>query len=192
MSRYPTFIFQLSIISIWLVKHIITKFSMKISIRKRHIYIDIRWPWIWNQYFCLGIWNDDRTKKIVLPSFQLATRLKSQNRNENDFINEGWLFNLYMNIWISNWHNWSFDPTKMNFFYFISVPYTITDLQVPEPHLYIPRGAEWRLVNNVLFTSWKCEKKISWNLKTKCLTDFLWTVKSSSMKDYTCHYGVCT
>jgi len=51
-------------------------------IRKPHVYIDIGRPWIWNQCFYLGIWNDDRTKIIVLPSFQLATRLNSQSTNE--------------------------------------------------------------------------------------------------------------
>jgi hypothetical protein len=34
------------------------------------------------------IYNDDRTKIIVLPTFQIATRLNSQNRNETEFINE--------------------------------------------------------------------------------------------------------
>ena len=35
----------------------------------------------------LGIRNNDRTKMIVLPSFQVATRLNSQNTNETGFIN---------------------------------------------------------------------------------------------------------
>ena len=44
-------------------------------------------------------------------------------------------------------------------------------------------------MKNVLFSSWKCAKnKISWNIKTKCVTDFLLTVRSSSMNDYTCYY----
>ena len=30
--------------------------------------------------------------------------------------------------------------------------------------------------------------KFIWNIKTKCVTDLLLTVRSSSMKDYTCHY----
>jgi len=72
----------------WLAKHISTKVSFNITIRKTHVYIEIRWTWILNQYFYLGIWNDDRTKIIVLPSFQLATRLNSQNTNETEFINE--------------------------------------------------------------------------------------------------------
>jgi len=52
--------------------------------------------------FYLGIWNDDRTKMIVLPSFQLATRLNSQNTNETVFIIERWHINFFMNIGISN------------------------------------------------------------------------------------------
>ena len=65
-----------------LAKHISTKVSFKITNWKRHVYIDIRWPWKWNHYFYLGIWEDERSKIIVLPSFKLVTRLKSQNRNE--------------------------------------------------------------------------------------------------------------
>jgi len=29
--------------------HISTKVAFKITIRKRHVCIDIRWPWKWNQ-----------------------------------------------------------------------------------------------------------------------------------------------
>ena len=86
MSRYPTFTFQVSIMSKWLAKHISTKVSFKITIRKRHVYIHILWPWKWNQYFYLGIWNDERTKIIFLPSFRLVTRLNSQNRNETSLL----------------------------------------------------------------------------------------------------------
>jgi len=83
----------------------------KITIRKRYVYIDIRWSGIWNLYFYLGIWNVNRTNITVLPSFQLATRLNSQNRNETEFIIEISHINLCMNIGISNWHNWNFDLT---------------------------------------------------------------------------------
>ena len=31
--------------------------------------------------------NDDRTNIIVLPSFQLVTRINSQNKNETEFVN---------------------------------------------------------------------------------------------------------
>ena len=44
-------------------------------------------------------------------------------------------------------------------FYFISVPYTITDFQALETLQYIPRGANWNDVKNVLFSSSKCETK---------------------------------
>ena len=86
MSQCTTLIIQVSIMSKWFAKHISTKVSFKITIRKRHIYIDIRWPWKWNQYFYLGIWDGERTKIIFLPSFQLVTRLNSQNRNETSLL----------------------------------------------------------------------------------------------------------
>ena len=97
MSRCPTINFQLSIMSIWIAKHISTNVSFKITIRKRHVYIDIHWPWIWNQHFCLGIWSDDRTKMIVLLSFQLTTRLNSRNTYETVFHNES---DTLICIWI--------------------------------------------------------------------------------------------
>jgi len=116
MSPRPTINFQLLIISKCLAKHVSTNVSFKIPTRKRHVYIDIGWPWIWNRCFYLGIWNDDRTEMIALPSFLLATRLNSQITNETKFIKDLWHINLYMNIGNSNQHNWSFDTTKMNFF----------------------------------------------------------------------------
>ena len=36
------------------------------------------------------------------------------------------------------------------------------------------------------------KKEIGWNIKTMCVTEFLLTVRSSSMKDYTCHNVVST
>ena len=86
MSRCPTFNFQLSIMSKWLAKHISTEVCFKITTRKRHVYIDIRWPWKWNQYFYLGIWEDESPKIIFLPSFQIVTWLNSQNRNETSLL----------------------------------------------------------------------------------------------------------
>jgi hypothetical protein len=72
----------------YLWKLVSTNVSFKVTIRKRHVYIDIGWTWIWNRCFYLGIWNDDRNKTVVLPSFHLATRLNSQNTNVIEFINE--------------------------------------------------------------------------------------------------------
>ena len=86
MSRCSTFTFQVFVVSKWLAKHISTNVSFKITIRKRHVCIDIRWPWKWNQYFYLGIWEDERSKIIFLTFFQLVTRLNSQNRNETSLL----------------------------------------------------------------------------------------------------------
>ena len=115
----------------------------------------------------------------------------SQNRNETEFINVHWHI-LYMNIYITNWYNWSFDPTNMKFLLYFN-PF----------HDFWPPST-WK---SLVHTSWGkmgwCEKrdfqllkmrkkKISWNIKTKCITNFLLTVRSSRMKDYTCHYELST
>jgi len=115
MTRSPTIKFQLSIMPKCLPKHRSTNVSFKITIRKRHIYIDIPWSWIWNQYFYLGIRNDERTKMIVLLSYQLATRLNSQNTYEIVFHNEIWHINLHMNNGISTWHNSIYYRTRLKF-----------------------------------------------------------------------------
>ena len=111
MSRCPTLTFQVSIMSKWLARHISTKVSFKITIRKRHVYIDIRWPWKWNQYFYLGIWGVERSKIIFLPY-----TIKFTEQKWSKFINVLWHINLYINISISIWHNSSLDSTKMKFF----------------------------------------------------------------------------
>ena len=130
MSRCPTFTFQVSITSKWLAKHISSKVSFKITIRKWHVCIDIRWLWKWNQYFYFGIWNDERTKIIFLPSFHLITRLSSQNRNETCLLmNSDTLISIWILVFpigiiqVSTSRKWSF--------LLFSVPYTITDLQPP-------------------------------------------------------------
>ena len=139
----------------------------------------------------MGFREDERSKIIFLSSFQLVTGLNSQNRNETSLLMNSDI-NLYMNNCISNWHNSSFNSTKMNFLiYFSSL------------HDYWPPTTLISLVHNSLGeTEWfeksafqllKMRKmKVSWNIKTKCVTDFLLTVRSSSMKDYTCYYAVST
>ena len=97
MRRCPTFTFQLSILSKWLAKHISTKDSFKFTVRKRHVCIDIRWTWKWNQYFYFGIRNDENTKIIFLHSFQHVTRLNSQNRIETILLMN---FDTFICIWI--------------------------------------------------------------------------------------------
>ena len=97
-------------------KLISTKVSFKITIRKRHVHIDTRLPWKWKQYLYLEIREDERSKIIFLPSYQLVTRLIFSEQKWNKFINELWHINLYMNISISNWHNSIFDPHENEVF----------------------------------------------------------------------------
>jgi len=70
-------------------------------------------------------------------------------------------------------------------------------------HDYCPPSTWNSLVRKAWGEIVKCEKpafqllkmrkkEICWNIKTKCVTDFLFTVWSSSMKDYTCHYELST
>ena len=118
MSRCPTFTFQVSIMSKWFAKHISTKVSFKITIRKRHVYIDIHWPWKWKLYFYLGIWENELSKIIFLPSFLLVTRLSSLNRNETSLLmNSGtliciWILTFPIDIiQVSIPRKWSFLPS---------------------------------------------------------------------------------
>ena len=120
MSRSPTINIQVPIMTKWLTKCISTNVFFTTTIRKRHVYNYIGWPWIWKQWFYLGIWNHDRTKTIVLPSFQLATRLNSQNTKENEIINVSntiiflWIFPIGI-IEVSTSRKWCF------LFYFSSL-----------------------------------------------------------------------
>ena len=188
MSRYPTFTLQVSIMSKWLAKHISTNVSFKITIRKIHVYIDISWPWKWNQYFYLAIWEEESSKIIFLPSFQLVTRLNSQNRNETSLLMNSdtliciWILEIPIGIiQVSTPRKWSF----LLFFRFL--------------HDYWPPNTLISLFHNSLGEMKWCEKrafqllkmrkmKVSRNIKTKCVTDFLLRVRSSSMKNYTCRY----
>jgi hypothetical protein len=146
MSRYPTFTFQLSIMSKWLAKQISTKDSFKITVRKRHVCIDIRCPWKWNQCFYLGIWNDESTK-IFWPSFQLVTRLNSQNRNDTRLLmNSDTLICIWILVFpigiiqVSTPRKWSF------LLYFWSLPD------------YWPPTTLISLVHNSLGVMERCEK----------------------------------
>ena len=157
MSRCPTFNFQVSIMSKWLAKHISTKVSFKITIRKRHVCTDIRWPWKWKQYFYLEIWEDERSKIILLHTFQLVTRLHSQNRNESSLLMNSdtlifiWILaNPIGIIQVSTPRKWSF------LLYFNSLydywPQT-TLIALVQSSL-----CEMEYGKNVLFRFSKCEK----------------------------------
>ena len=131
-------------------------------------------------------------KIIFLPSFQLVTRLNSQNRNETILLMNS---DRLICIWIIAFPIWIIQvstPRKWIFLlYFSSL------------HDYWHRTTFISLVHNSLGEMEWCEKrafhllkmrkmKVSWNIKTKCVTEFLLTDRSSSMKDYTCHYVVST
>ena len=192
MSRCPTFTFQVSIMSKWLAKHISTKVSFKSTIRKRHVHIDIRGPWKWNQYFYLGIRDVELSKIIFLPSFQLVKRLNSQNSNETCLLMSSdtlifiWILAFPIGIiQVSTPRKWSF------LLYFSSL------------RVYWPPTTLISLVHNSSGETEWCEKrafqllkmrkkKESRNIKTNCVTDILLTVRTSSIKDYTCHYVVST
>ena len=77
--------------------------------------------------FLFEDFRNERSKIIFLPSFQVVTRLNSQNRNETSLLmNSG----TFICIWILAFPIGIFQvstPRKWSF-YFISVPYTITDL----------------------------------------------------------------
>ena len=85
--------FQLSIISKWLAKHISTNVSSKLLVGKYIFTLTLVVLEYVTIVYYLEIWNDYPTKMIVLPSFQLATRLNSQNINEIEFINDLWHIN---------------------------------------------------------------------------------------------------
>ena len=131
----------------WLAKHISTKVSFKITNRKTHVYIDIRWPWKWNQYFYLGIWENERPKLIFLTSFQLVTRLNSQNRNEKSLLMNS---DTLICIWILAFPigiNQVSTPRKWSLLYFSSF------------HDYWPPTTLISLVHNSLGEMEWCEKR---------------------------------
>jgi hypothetical protein len=152
-------------------------------------YVDLKYETsisIWD------IWNDDLTLVIDLFLFHLAIRLNSQNKYETAIYNEIWYI-------ICTW--------------ILIYPIGIIEFSIPRKWsfwLYFsPLHDYWppRTWNSLVHNSWgemqRCEerafkllktriKKISCNIKTKCVTDFLLTVRSSSMKDYICHYEVNT
>ena len=77
-------------------------------------------------------------------------------------------------IYVSNWHNWSFDTTKMKF---------LTSLQILERLLtskyLIPSstnhvGEMERWEKRVFQLLQMPKNKISWNKEAKCVTDFYW------------------
>ena len=176
----------------WLAKHISTKVSFKITIRKRHVYNDIGWPWIWNQYFYLGIWNDDRTKIIVSPSFQLVTRINSRTEMKLSLlIYYDTLFCIRIMVFpIGIIENST--PRIWSFLHHFSSLHDIWPPSTLNSLVYTSWGEMGRCVKRSFQLLKMRKKKISWNIISKCITDLLLTVRSTRMKKYTCHYDVST
>ena len=133
----------------------ITQVFFKITIRKRHNYIG--WLWKWNQYFYLGIWEDERSKIIFLPSFQLVTRLNSQKGNETSFIMNS---DTLICIWILAFPIGIIQvskPRKWSFLLYLS---SFHDYWPPTTLISLVHNslAKWSNVKNVLFSFSKCEK----------------------------------
>ena len=124
-------------------------------------------------------------KIIVLPSLQHVTPKNSQNRNETGFINVLWHITSYMNIGISNWHNWSCEPTNMTFLLHFS---SLKDFWPPSTWntLVHTSWSEMERCDNVFSATQNAKNVNQLKHKTKCITDYLLTVRSSRMKDYTC------
>ena len=128
-----------------------------------------------NQYFYLGIWEDERSKIIFLASSQLDTRLNSQNKNETSLLMNThtliciWILSFPIGIiQVSSPRKWS------SLLYFSSL------------HDYLPQTTLISLVHTSLAEMVWCEKRafqllkmrkitVSWNIKIKCVTEFLLT-----------------
>jgi len=67
---------------------------------------------------CISNWEYEKMNVLnnILAFFSARYTFKFTEQKWNKFINELWHINLYTNISISNWHNSSFDSTKMKFF----------------------------------------------------------------------------
>ena len=121
----------------------------------------------------MEIWEDERSKIIFLHSFQLVTRLNSQNRNETSLLMNS---DTLICIWILAFPICiiRFESTKMNFFslfQFLTRLLTSNHFNIIITNLVGWNGVMWKRFFQLL----KMRKmKVSWNIKTKCLSDFYW------------------
>jgi hypothetical protein len=123
--------------------------------------------------------------------FSARHTVKFKEQKWNNFFNENWHIKLYMDIGISNWHNWSFDSTKMKFFnlfQFLTLLLNFKYLKFLSKLLVLRNWAMWI----TCFQAPQNAKKNQLKHKNQVGNRHLFTVRSSSMKDYTCHYGECT
>ena len=78
-----------------------------------------------------------------------------------------------MYIGISNWRNWSFDPSNMKFFtlfQFLTRFLTSKYLKLFSTYLV---GRNRAMLKTCFSARQNAKKQISWNIKTKFITDFL-------------------
>ena len=127
---------------------------------------------------------------ILLPSFQLASRLNSQNTNETEFINELLHKNLFMNIGISKWHNRIFDLTYifLTLFQFLTRFLNSTHLKLFSTYLVVQNGRMWK----AWFSAPRNAKKENQLKHKNQVRNRLFVDRSSSMYYYTCNYEVST
>ena len=127
------------------------------------------------QYFYLAIWEDERSKIIFLPSFQLVTRLNSQNRNETSILMNTdtliciWILAFPIGIIRDS------TPRKWSFLLYFS---SFHDYWIPTTLISVVHNSlgkmEW--CEKRAFQLLKMRKmKVTRNIKTKCVTDFLLT-----------------
>ena len=113
----------------------------------------------------LHIWNIDRTKTILLPLFQLATRLNSKKPYETYIHNELSHIHLYMIIGNPIWHLWNIETKKIKFFFFnfsSKGDYWPPNTRNPLVHKSM---SEMERNEKYAFRSSKCEIWISRNTK---------------------------
>jgi len=121
------------------------------------------------------IWNDNRTKMIILPLFKLFRLLNSQNTYEIEIHNELWQINLYMNIGISNWHFWTIDTKKMSFltlFPFVTRLMTSKHVKHFSTYLVGRNGTKWK---TCFSAPQNAKKEHQLKHKTNCVTEVLFS-----------------
>jgi len=80
-----------------------------------------------------------------------------------------------MNIGNSNWDNWNFEPTKMKcftLFQFLTRLLTSKYLKLFSTYLVERNGTMWK----TCVLAPQNAKKTSWNINTKCVTEFYWQI----------------
>ena len=131
-------------------------------------------------------------KIIVLPSFQLVTRINSQKRNETAFINVLWHIILYMNIVISISHNWSFDTTNMKFFNLFQFHTRFLNSKYLKLFSTYLVGRIWAMWKTCFLAPHIAKKENQLKHKNQVHNRLFIDSWSSRMKDYTSHYEVST